>query len=63
MITAWKGQSANHKPNFNLFIIKVTLLIKDFTQRLSCMGQFLLSAVPSTKRGQGWDTSQCEEPP
>lgn len=33
MITAWKGQSANHKPNFNLFIIKVTLLIIDFTLR------------------------------
>lgn len=33
MITVWKGQSANRKLNFNLFIIKVTLLIIDFTLR------------------------------
>jgi len=46
MITVWKGQSANHKLNFNLFIIKVTLLIIDFTLRPCSISQWLCSLAP-----------------
>ena len=53
MITVWKGQSANHKLNFNLFIIKITLLITDFTLRPSFISQLLCSlASPSSAQHQ-----------
>lgn len=50
MITVWKGQSANRKLNFNLFIIKVTLLIIDFTLRPGFISQLPHCPAPRPHR-------------